>query len=304
MKTQAHRSDVWRSWSRGARPAARSGAARMPPATAIGTSRSRSTPRPSRRIPTSPSTRSSSNARCRARRRRTSAGRARWKRRTRSTARWPSTAGRASSTRPTASPPRRSTELEKTIRDRIEATRPKPQIDTLRDKARAMGQPLIDLTTRLPSLKFNNASLRDILNFIGTQSGINITYEPTFQRQGLYDRARGRHRRAGAPADHDGEQHVLQGAEPQDHHGHPGQRGEPRRSTTTSCVRAFYISHADVAELTQLINSMMRITTMPVQPAVLPNKTANTITVRATERRSSRSSSGSSAPTTSRAPKS
>ncbi len=48
-------------------------------------------------------------------------------------------------------------------------------------------------------------------------------------------------------------------------------------------LRTFFISHADVAELTQLINSMMRINTMPVQPVVLQGKTANTITVRATE---------------------
>src|SRR5690606_11308563 len=78
----------------------------------------------------------------------------------------------------------KASELEQEIRDRIEATRPKPRIDTLRDEARAMGQPLIDLTTQLPSLRFNNASLRDILNFIATQSGINITYD-----QGYRDRA-------------------------------------------------------------------------------------------------------------------
>ena len=44
----------------------------------------------------------------------------------------------------------------------------------------------------------------------------------------------------------------------------------------------FYISHADVSELAQVINTIMRIPTMPVQPTLLPNKTANTITVRAT----------------------
>jgi Flp pilus assembly secretin CpaC len=47
-------------------------------------------------------------------------------------------------------------------------------------------------------------------------------------------------------------------------------------------LRVFYISHADVAEMAQLVNQMTRIATMPVQPTVLPNKTANTITVRAT----------------------
>ena len=44
----------------------------------------------------------------------------------------------------------------------------------------------------------------------------------------------------------------------------------------------FYISHADVPELAQMINTIMRIPTMAVQPTLLPNKTANTITVRAT----------------------
>src|SRR5215203_3652285 len=67
-------------------------------------------------------------------------------------------------------------ELERTVRDRIEATRPRPQIDKLRDQARAMNQPLIRLQERLPKLSFNNSSLKGILDFIGTSAGINITY--------------------------------------------------------------------------------------------------------------------------------
>ena len=47
-------------------------------------------------------------------------------------------------------------------------------------------------------------------------------------------------------------------------------------------VKTFYISHADATELNQLINSIMRIPQMPVQPMIMPEKTANTITVRAT----------------------
>ena len=47
-------------------------------------------------------------------------------------------------------------------------------------------------------------------------------------------------------------------------------------------VRVFYISHADAPELAQMVNTIMRIPTMPVQPMLMPNKTANTITVRAT----------------------
>ena len=172
-------------------------------------------------------------------------------------------------------------ELEKEIRDRIEATRPRPNIERLRDQARAMGQPPIDLTTRLPSLKFQNSSLRDILNFIATQSGINITYDQSFQ-----DRAY-----SIALEDVTVEQALQQimlanqlfykvlnpktilviRDDAQMH-----------AKYDDLVVRVFYISHADVAELAQIINSMMRISTMPVQPTVLQNKTANTITVRAT----------------------
>jgi general secretion pathway protein D len=172
------------------------------------------------------------------------------------------------------------TELERTIRDRIEATRPKPKIETLRDQARAMGQPVIDLTTKLPGMKFSG-SLRDLLNFIATQSGINITFD-----QGFRDRPY-----TIALEDVTVEQALQQimmanqlfykvlnpktilviEDTPQNH-----------AKYDELVVRVFYISHGDIAEISQIINSMMRIATMAVQPSVLPNKTANTITVRAT----------------------
>src|SRR6185369_12379624 len=47
-------------------------------------------------------------------------------------------------------------------------------------------------------------------------------------------------------------------------------------------VRTFYISHADATELTQILSSVLRLPQMAVQPAIAANKTANTITVRAT----------------------
>ncbi|MEX1129021.1 MAG: secretin N-terminal domain-containing protein [Vicinamibacterales bacterium] len=173
------------------------------------------------------------------------------------------------------------TELEKTIRDRIEATRAKPQIDSLRDQARAMGQPLIDLTTKLPSLKFQNASLRDILTFIGTQSGINITYEATYQDKAytilLED----------VTAEQALQQIMLANQlfykvlNPKTIMVIPDNSAMHVKYDDL-VMRTFYISHADVAELVQLINAMMRIATMPVQPVVMPNKTANTLTVRGT----------------------
>src|SRR5919201_6398052 len=69
-------------------------------------------------------------------------------------------------------------ELEKVIRDRIEASRPRPQIEELRRQARVQAQPLLNPASREPlRITFTNASLKDILNFIGQTSGINITYD-------------------------------------------------------------------------------------------------------------------------------
>jgi hypothetical protein len=46
-------------------------------------------------------------------------------------------------------------------------------------------------------------------------------------------------------------------------------------------VRVFYLSHSDPTEISQILNTILRVPQNP-QPAIFPNKTANTITVRAT----------------------
>jgi type II secretory pathway component GspD/PulD (secretin) len=173
------------------------------------------------------------------------------------------------------------TELEKTIRDRIEATRAKPRIDTLRDQARAMGQPLIDLTTTLPSLKFQSASLKDILSFIGTQSGINITYETTYQDKAYTILLEDVTVEQALQQIMMANQLFYKVLNPKTIMVIPDNSAMHVKYDDL-VMRIFYISHADVAELNQLINAMMRIATMPVQPVVMPNKTANTLTVRGT----------------------
>src|SRR5215470_6325491 len=65
-------------------------------------------------------------------------------------------------------------EIDRTLRERAEAARPKPQIELARERARAASQPtpLFNFTTRLPRLNFLNTSLRDILTFIGQATGV------------------------------------------------------------------------------------------------------------------------------------
>ena len=172
-------------------------------------------------------------------------------------------------------------ELEKTIRDRIEASRPKPPIEKLREQARAMGQPVIGLKETLPKLSFNNASLKGILDFIGTSAGINITYESTFRD---------------VPYTINLEDVTVEQALQQIMLANTlfykvvnqktimiiPDNAANRSKYEDIVVRVFYLSHGEAPEVATIVNSMTRITQMPVQPQILPNKTANTITVRAT----------------------
>jgi tetratricopeptide (TPR) repeat protein len=69
------------------------------------------------------------------------------------------------------------TEIERRIRDQYEA-QPRNNIAQLREQARQAGPPpLIKLTEVLPGIRFENTSIRDILNTIANATGINVTYD-------------------------------------------------------------------------------------------------------------------------------
>jgi general secretion pathway protein D len=174
-------------------------------------------------------------------------------------------------------------ELERTIRERIEATRPKPAIEELRAQARALGAPpLLNPASREPlRLIFNNAALKDILNFIATSAGINITYDQNYVDKPYSVNIDG-------VTVEEALQQVLSA------NGYyfkvvnqrtiiviPDQPAKHQQYDEL-VVKVFYISHADATELAQHVNTIMRIPQMAVQPMVMPLKAANTITVRAT----------------------
>jgi general secretion pathway protein D len=176
----------------------------------------------------------------------------------------------------------RAIELEKTIRDRIEATRPKPPIAGLRDEARRASTPLLSPTAPLPVVSFGpNASVRDILNFIGNATGINVTYDQTYADKAYTVRLEDVTLEQALQQITTANQLFYKVLNPKTIIIVPD-NAQKHAQYDELVVRVFYISHADVAELSQTINTIMRIPTMPVQPTLLPNKTANTITVRAT----------------------
>lgn len=175
------------------------------------------------------------------------------------------------------------TELDQTIRERLEAARPRPAIEQLREQARQAGaEPTLNPASREPlTVRFTNASMRDILNFIANASGINITYDPGFQ-----DRA--------YTVTLDGvtlEQALQQILSVNNlFHKVLNQRTiivvpetpANRAKYDEQVIQTFYLSNADATEMAQLLTNITRIAGIAVQPVIIANRTANTITVRAT----------------------
>ena len=158
----------------------------------------------------------------------------------------------------------------------------KPAIDKLREEARRTNAPLLNPTAPLPVVSFGpNASVRDILNFIGTATGINVTYDQAYQDKAYTVRLEDVSLEQALQQIMAANQLFYKVLNPKTIIVVPD-NAQKHAQYDDLVVRVFYISHADVAELAQVLNTIMRIPTMPVQPTLLPNKTANTITVRAT----------------------
>ena len=174
--------------------------------------------------------------------------------------------------------------LDQTIRDRIEASRPKPAVQRMRERARQMSpEPVLNPASRDPlNIRFTNASVRDILNFIGAVSGINITFSSDYRDP------------AGYTVQIDGvtlEQALLQILSAnQLFYKVLNERtiliipdnAQNRAKYDEQVVRIFYLSHADATEVAQLLNTVLRVPGVAVIPTIAPNKTSNTITIRAT----------------------
>lgn len=174
-------------------------------------------------------------------------------------------------------------ELEQTIRERIAASRPKPQIEQLQQQARTLNQgPLLNPASREPlHLVFSNASLKDILNVIGTTTGINITYDEQFVdkpysvnldgvtiEQALNDILSANHYYYKVT---DPKTIIIIPDTPNKH-----------QQYDDIVMRVFYVSHVDATELTQTLNNLMRVPQTPIMPVIWPDKATNTINVRAT----------------------
>jgi general secretion pathway protein D len=176
-------------------------------------------------------------------------------------------------------------QLEQVIRDRIEASRPKPAIVQLREQARqAAAEPLLNPASRVPlDARFGpGASLRDILTFISNATGINVIYDPSFQDRAVTVQLTGSLEQAlnqllssnglfYAVLD---ERTIVVAQE----------TAANRLKYERQVAITLPISYSDATELAAMLTAITRTTTgATIPPVIVPNKTNNTITVRATQ---------------------
>jgi len=174
-------------------------------------------------------------------------------------------------------------ELDRTIRDRIEASRPKPPIQQLRERARAASaEPILNPASREPlNFRFNNISVKDILSTIAGVSGINISYDREVQD-----------RPATVQLDFVTLELALNQIMTMNQMSYKVLSDRsifvfpdtpPKHAQyDEQVVRTFYLSHGDATEISQILSTIIRLPGIAVQPAMVANKTANTLTVRGT----------------------
>ena len=174
-------------------------------------------------------------------------------------------------------------ELDRVIRQRVEAARPRPQIEQMRERARAASQPpaLISLTTPLPRIRYNNTSLKDVLNSIADVTGINITYDREVTDRQITVQLDGATLEQALNQIMTMNQLSYKVINERSIFVFPDT--PPKHAQyDEQVVRTFYVSHADATELTQILSTIIRLPGIAVQPAIQFNKSANTITVRGT----------------------
>ncbi len=174
-------------------------------------------------------------------------------------------------------------QLERTLRDRLEAATPRPEIERLRQQARrATVEPILNPSNPEPLIvNFVNTSIRDILIFVGQYTGINVTFDRDFQDRTITLKLEGVSLEQALQQIMIANQlfyrvlndrTIIVAAD----------NTQKRTQYEEQVIRTFFISHADATELSTLLVALVRVAGMAIQPQIVANKTTNTLTIRAT----------------------
>ncbi len=173
-------------------------------------------------------------------------------------------------------------ELERQLRDKAENGPARTNIAQLRERARQAQLPvLIAANEPVPGLRFQNSSMRDVLNFLGMAMGINITFEQTYQDRPVTVQLDGVSLEQALNQILSSQQLFYKVVNDRTIMVIPD-NAQKRAQYEEQVIRTFFVSNADATELAQLINTVIRVPAMAVQPQIAANKTSNTITIRAT----------------------
>jgi general secretion pathway protein D len=175
------------------------------------------------------------------------------------------------------------TDLERTMRDQIEAARPRNSVQQLREQARQEGPaPLFNLNTVMAPIRFNQTSLRDIFGSIAKATGINVTFDSTFQDRVYTLELSGVTLAEALNQIVTANQLFYKVLDPKTVIIIPD-NAQKRAQYEEQLVQNFFISHVDPLELAQMLNQVIRpIGGQQLAPVISANKTASVINVRAT----------------------
>jgi general secretion pathway protein D len=172
--------------------------------------------------------------------------------------------------------------LDQTLRDRAEAARPKPAVQQLRERVQGTpAAPLLNPASREPLRITTNGSMKDVLNFISNATGINITYDRDVTDRTIQLALDGvtleqalnqimTSQQLSYKVINERSIFVFQDT------------AQKHAQYDEQVIRTFYLSNGDPTEVAQTLSTIIRIPGIAVQPAIVPSKTTNSITVRGT----------------------
>lgn len=184
----------------------------------------------------------------------------------------------------------KAAELDRQMRDQIEASRPLPEIEQLRAQIRGeQAAASISLTQRLPRLNFPSATLREVLDFIAATTNVNIVIDPTTAAGNELNRTVSLSL-ADVTVDEAlrylstlyklyykvlDQRTIVVAADTL----------ASRMQYEENSIQTFYLSHSKVTEVANVLTSMLRGSstgTASSAPSFVSNESTNTLTVRAT----------------------
>jgi general secretion pathway protein D len=179
----------------------------------------------------------------------------------------------------------KANELDRRLRDRIEAARPPSTMARLQAEMRQSNTiPTLDPRLRVPAMNFGSAAVKDILNAIGGAAGISVTYVANIENV------------TGKPYSINIQDTSLEEALNQVLSNNTLTFKVVNQKTILIFpddapshtkyddlyTQTFFLSNIDVADMVQILNQMMTAPTPWIRPQISQSKSTNAIVVRAT----------------------